>query len=280
MAANKFGVKSMAKLTVRGVETNVDVWNEAAEQVLVALHGFTGSTATWRNLANALPHVRVVALDLVGHGKTIVPENASRFSMEEQLKDLEEIFTHLRLGKFSLLGYSMGGRIALSYAITYPERLEKLLLESASPGLRTAEERTERSERDNTLADKIAVNGLTSFVDAWENIPLFASQKRLPENVRHAIRTERLAQCEAGLVGSLRGIGTGMQPSNWPFLAQLDMPVLLITGSLDEKFCEIALDMTALFKNAQHVTVNDAGHAIHVENPAEFATIVEEYLFS
>ena len=280
MATNKFGVKSMAKLIVRGIETNVDMWNESAEQVLVTLHGFTGSTATWRNLAKALPHVRIVAIDLMGHGKTMVPEEASRFSMEEQLTDLEAIFAQLHLGKFSLLGYSMGGRIALSYAIAYPERIEKLLLESVSPGLRTSKERIERCERDAALADKITVNGLTSFVDAWENIPLFASQKRLSENKRQAIRTERLAQCETGLVGSLRGIGTGMQPSNWPFLAQLDMPVLLITGSMDEKFCKIATDMKALFKYAQHVTVNDAGHAIHVENPAEFATIVEEYLFS
>ena len=278
MATDKFGVKSMAKLITRGIETNVEVWNEAAEQVIVALHGFTGSASTWRNLANSLPNVRIVAIDLMGHGKTMVPESASRFSMDEQVKDLEEIFTQLRLEKFTLLGYSMGGRIALSYALAYPERIERLMLESASPGLRTSKERIERCQRDNMLADKIEMNGIASFVDAWENIPLFESQKRLPESVQHALRKERLAQCEAGLAGSLRGIGTGMQPSNWPFLGQLDMPVLLITGSMDEKFCKIATEITALCKNAQHVTVNDAGHAIHVENPAEFATIVKKYL--
>lgn len=268
----------MAKLSIRGLETNIEVWNEWAEQVVVALHGFTGSTATWRNLANMLPNVRIVAIDCIGHGKTAVPEKVSRFSMEEQIKDLEEIFTQLRLDKFSLLGYSMGGRIALSYAIMYPERIEKLLLESASPGLRTSEERTERCQKDNMLADKIEMNGIPSFVEAWENIPLFESQKRLPKSVQEVIRIERLAQCEAGLAGSLRGIGTGMQSSNWPFLEGLDVPVLLITGSIDEKFCKIATEMLALFKNAQHVTVNDVGHAIHVENPAEFATIVKKYL--
>lgn len=278
MATNKFGVKSMAKLTIRGIETNVEVWNEAAERVVVALHGFTGSTATWRNLANELQNVKIVAIDLIGHGKTIAPEKTSRYGMNEQLKDLDEIFMQLGLDKFTLLGYSMGGRIALSYAIEYPERIEKLILESASPGLRTSKECIERCERDNKLADLIDMNGLTSFVDAWENIPLFESQKRLPESVRQEIRTERLTQCESGLAGSLRGIGTGMQPSNWLFLAQIDIPVLLITGSMDEKFCKIATDMTALCKNAQHVIVNDVGHAIHVENPAEFATIVKKYL--
>ncbi|MFF2174847.1 2-succinyl-6-hydroxy-2,4-cyclohexadiene-1-carboxylate synthase [Lysinibacillus sp. NPDC058147] len=268
----------MAKLMIRGLETYVEIWNEEAEQTLVALHGFTGSTATWRNLAKALPSVRVIAIDLIGHGQTAIPQQISRFSMQEQIQDLEEVFGQLQLKKFTLLGYSMGGRVTLSYAISYPERIEKLILESASPGLQTSKERSERRARDNALAEKIISNGLLSFVNAWENIPLFESQKRLPHSVQEAIRLERLSQKEEGLASSLRGIGTGSQPSNWTSLDKLEYPVLLITGSLDEKFCKIALEMKALLKNAKHTTVNDAGHAIHVENPAEFATIVEEYL--
>ncbi|AVK85758.1 2-succinyl-6-hydroxy-2,4-cyclohexadiene-1-carboxylate synthase [Lysinibacillus sp. B2A1] len=268
----------MAKLMIRGLETHVEIWNERAQQTLVALHGFTGSTATWRNLAKALPHIRVISIDCIGHGQTAIPKEASRFSMDEQIQDLEEVISQLQLEKFTLLGYSMGGRIALSYAITYPERIERLILESASPGLRTSQERSERCVRDNELAEKIIHNGLQSFVNAWENIPLFKSQKCLPDNVRQTIRTERLSQKVEGLAGSLRGIGTGTQPSNWMSLAELEIPVLLVTGSLDEKFCKIALEMKALLKNVKHKTVNNAGHAIHVENPAEFATIIEEYL--
>ncbi|MFJ7665467.1 2-succinyl-6-hydroxy-2,4-cyclohexadiene-1-carboxylate synthase [Lysinibacillus sp. NPDC097195] len=268
----------MAKLMIRGLETHVDIWNEAAEQTIVALHGFTGSTATWRNLAEELSHIRIVAIDLIGHGQTAVPEQVSRFAMAEQLLDLEEIFDQLHLENFTLLGYSMGGRIALSYALAYPHRVDKLVLESASPGLRTAKERYERCERDEVLANKIMLNGLQSFVNAWENIPLFASQKRLAQTVKQAVRTERLSQSEKGLANSLRGIGTGRQSSNWDNLTCLALPVLLITGSLDVKFCNIALEMKALLKNGKHITVNDVGHAIHVENPAEFATIVNEYL--
>ncbi|MFJ6207964.1 2-succinyl-6-hydroxy-2,4-cyclohexadiene-1-carboxylate synthase [Lysinibacillus sp. NPDC092081] len=268
----------MAKLMIRGLETYVEIWNEEAEQTLVALHGFTGSTVTWINLIKSLPSVRVIAIDLIGHGKTAIPEQSSRFSMQEQIQDLEEVFVQLQLKKFTLLGYSMGGRVALSYAISYPERIEKLILESASPGLRTSKERSERRVRDNVLAEKIISNGLLSFVNAWENIPLFESQKHLPHSVQEAIRLERLSQKEEGLAGSLIGIGTGSQPSNWMSLDKLEIPALLITGSLDEKFCKIALEMKVLLKNAKHTIVNDAGHAIHVENPAEFATIVEEYL--
>jgi 2-succinyl-6-hydroxy-2,4-cyclohexadiene-1-carboxylate synthase len=268
----------MTSLMIRGLETHIDIWNKNGIHTLVALHGFTGSTATWHNLAQALPHVRVIAIDLIGHGQTAIPQHSQRFSMEEQLQDLEEIFCQLHVENFTLLGYSMGGRIALSYALAYPNRIRQLILESASPGLRTVEERKERCERDEALAQKILINGLESFVNVWEEIPLFATQHRLPQSVRQAIRAERLSQKEEGLAGSLRGIGTGTQPSNWARLAQLEIPVLLITGSLDGKFCEIALEMKALLNTVRHITVNDAGHAIHVENPAEFATIVEEYL--
>lgn len=139
---------------IRGLETYVEIWNERAQQTLVALHGFTGSTATWRNLAKALPHIRVIAIDCIGHGQTAVPEEISRFSMDEQIQDLEEVISQLRLEQFTLLGYSMGGRIALSYAIAYPERIKRLILESASPGLRTSQERSERCVRDNELAEK------------------------------------------------------------------------------------------------------------------------------
>lgn len=268
----------MTKWMIRGLETHVDIWNENGEDTVVALHGFTGSSATWHNLAQALPHVRVIAVDLIGHGQTAIPQHVQRFSMEEQLQDLEELFCQLHLEKFTLLGYSMGGRIALSYAISYPARIHQLILESASPGLRTMEEQNERCKRDEALAQKIMTNGVLSFVNAWESIPLFASQQRLPKTVRETIREERLSQKEEGLAGSLRGIGTGVQPSNWNRLSQLEIPVLLITGSLDGKFCKIALEMKALLNTVKHLTVNDAGHAIHVENPADFATIVEEYL--
>ncbi|MEK5232972.1 2-succinyl-6-hydroxy-2,4-cyclohexadiene-1-carboxylate synthase [Lysinibacillus sp. FSL K6-0232] len=265
-------------MMIRGLETHIEIWNKDAPSTLVALHGFTGSTATWHYLAQALPNVRVVAIDLIGHGRTAVPAHVQRFSMEEQVQDLEEICCQLQLEKFTLLGYSMGGRIALSYAMSYPERIDKLILESASPGLRTAAERAERCEQDEALAQKIIANGIESFVNAWENIPLFATQQQLPKSVREAVRAERLSQKAEGLAGSLRGIGTGVQPSNWERLEQLVIPVLLLTGALDKKFCKIAQEMKALLKNGTHITVNHAGHAIHVENPAEFATIVEEYL--
>ncbi|WP_249646240.1 alpha/beta fold hydrolase, partial [Lysinibacillus sp. D3C2_S12] len=82
------------------LETHIEIWNQHGLHTLVALHGFTGSTATWHNLAQALPNVRVIAIDLIGPGQTAIPQHSQRFAMEEQLQDLEEIFCKLHLENF------------------------------------------------------------------------------------------------------------------------------------------------------------------------------------
>lgn len=270
----------MAKLTVRGVSYYIQIWNDDAKRTLILLHGFTGSTATWQKIVEQLPSsIRVIAVDLLGHGQTACPLDAYRYTMEEQLYDLEEIVKKLQLHSFVLLGYSMGGRVALSYAVKFPHRVQTLLLESASPGLATAQECETRRQADDALANRIEQCGIEWFVNKWEEIPLFTSQKKLPIVMKQAIRQERLAQNAIGLANSLRGIGTGVQPSLWNELEYVTMPVVLITGELDEKFCCIAEQMCRSLPNVQHITVQQVGHAIHVENPTQFATIVKEQLF-
>ncbi len=265
-------------LTVRGIKVNIQIWNEFASQTIVMLHGFTGTINTWEQVATFLPNFRTVAIDLIGHGKTDAPEDVSKYTMEEQIEILDEVFTQLALKSFTLLGYSMGGRIALSYATAFLKRVNQLILESASPGLKTEEERIARKMSDEALANKIEQQGINAFVDMWENIPLFETQKVLPQDVQRAIREERLAQSEIGLANSLRGMGTGAQKELWSQLSSINLPVTLITGSLDEKFCRIAQKMIEQLPNGRHVLVENSGHAIHVENPKQFATIVEDAL--
>ncbi len=266
---------------VRGIDIHVAMKGDDSLPTIVLLHGFTGSTATWQEVSELFNgQFRTVAIDLTGHGKTAVPEDVARYSMEQQVEDLEAIFDKLSLERFTLLGYSMGGRVALAYAVQYPRRVSSLVLESSSPGLKTIEERAARKAADNRLADRIVADGLPAFVDFWESIPLFASQRALPEEKKRAVRTERLLQREMGLANSLRGMGTGSQPSYWQQLHALNLAVLLITGELDTKFENIAREMMGYFSNARHETIVHVGHAIHVENPAVFATMVEEHILS
>ncbi|MGN7479658.1 2-succinyl-6-hydroxy-2,4-cyclohexadiene-1-carboxylate synthase [Solibacillus silvestris] len=268
----------MARFTIKGLDVYVEQWNEHAKQTIVLLHGFTGSTKTWHKVAALLPKtVRCVAVDLIGHGKTAAPLTEAHYSMAFQIGLLNELFHALHIEKFTLLGYSMGGRVALSYAIQFPSEITHLLLESASPGLSGEQQRNMRKQTDDALAENLMVHGIESFVDKWENIPLFASQKLLPKHIQQEIREERIQQRAVGLANSLLGMGTGVMPALWGKpLAALPMPVTLITGALDEKFVRLNDEMQKQIAKVHHITIPEVGHAIHVENPTKFATIVKE----
>lgn len=266
-------------MQVRGLTYHVTVAGENNLPTIVLLHGFTGSGETWIDIReNLKEEFRIITIDLIGHGLTEAPVTHHRYSMEEQLQDLENIFEQLHLSSFTLLGYSMGGRIALAYTIHYPKRVQALILESSSPGLKTTEERLKRQRADEQLALQIEIEGLEQFVDFWEGIPLFASQRSLSLEKRLALRQQRLLQQPQGLANSLRGIGTGSQPSYWGQLSDIIVPVLLLTGALDSKFVMISREIASKMNNCSYITVEDVGHAIHVENPVEFATIIRGYI--
>lgn len=263
--------------SVRGVKVGYSIMNKEASETMVFLHGFTGSSKTWESVIKHLPTtVRCIAVDLLGHGKTEAPLESERYQMQEQVLDLHDLFVSLQVSDFTLVGYSMGGRISLAYALTFPEHVKRLVLESASPGLQSVTEQQARTKADESLANKIELEGLPAFIDFWQDISLFLSQKKLPELKRQAIREERLQQSSLGLANSLKGIGTGSQPSYWPRLDELKMRVTLITGEFDQKFQLIAQQMKFCIANSHHLEVLAVGHAIHVENPVQFATIIME----
>lgn len=243
--------------------------------VVMLLHGFTGSTKTWHPfIDNWAQTFQVLTVDLPGHGKT---ETEAGRSMDSCCADLKQLCHHLNSATVHVIGYSMGGRLALTFAMMYPEMVTSLTLESASPGLATKEEQQARAENDESLAVRIETKGLTAFVDFWENLPLFQTQKALSAEKQQVIRVERLEQTEQGLAQSLRFMGTGVQPSWWIELTNLTIPVLLIAGDLDEKFITIHEKMAKRLPNAQSVVAENAGHAIHVEQPAFFDKIVTEF---
>ena len=246
---------------------------------VLLLHGFTGSGENWHTFTERLSEqYRVIAVDLPGHGHTDSPVDGSRYTMRNTTTDLLILLDHLEATPAHWLGYSMGGRLALHTALHYPESVRSLVLESASPGLRDDVERDARRNRDNMLAERIEKEGIPAFVDQWERLPLFATQKSLPPEIRSNLREQRLHNTAQGLANSLRGMGTGAQPSLWDTLHRLQMPTLLITGKLDDKFTAINRQMAKLIPDSRLSIIPGAGHTVHLERPAEFAEKVMQFL--
>lgn len=249
---------------------------ETSKPPLVLVHGFTGSGAEWDSIVAHLREDRAYVLpDLLSHGRSATHAGMFSYRMDTVAYALR---TLIAKHDSHLLGYSMGGRLALYTALEHGERWKSLILESASPGLRTKAERTARRAADHALADRIERDGIETFVEEWENLPLFASQKQLPDEVRAHQRATRLQNDPRGLANTLRGMGTGEQPSLWRRLGRWKKPALLIAGELDEKFTRIAHEMAAKMPNARVQIIPNAGHNTHLEQPAAFAEAVQTFL--
>ncbi len=253
---------------------------EGAGPAVLLLHGFAGSAETWRPLLADWRHqFAVMAVDLLGHGRSDCPPDLARYRMESVCDDLARLLDTLGVDRIHLVGYSMGGRIALSFALLHPCRVNRLVLESASPGLADPTQRALRRESDEAWAGLIEEAGMTAFVDRWQQQPLFASQSRLDPGTLQRVRQMRLAQPAQGLAATLRQLGSGRQPSWWHRLAELTAPSLFISGELDQKFTRLAVEMAVRMRTTtQAIVVPGVGHTVHLEAPERFSSLVAGFL--
>jgi 2-succinyl-6-hydroxy-2,4-cyclohexadiene-1-carboxylate synthase len=275
------------RVEVHGLVLHAEIVGEGPP--LLLLHGFTASTATWDPLRSLLaPRFRLLALDLIGHGRSDAPADVTRYTLEQCSQDVVAALDALGRDdgvresadpvRAVVLGYSMGGRLALRLAVDTPERVAALILVGVSPGLAGVAEREERRRADEALAEMIEREGIAAFVDHWEHLPLFASQAALPAEVRAAQRYRRLRNTAMGLANSLRGMGTGSQEPLWDRLPALYIPTLLVAGELDAKYRDVAVRMARVMPAAHVAIVPNAGHAVHLEQPDALAGTVLEFV--
>jgi 2-succinyl-6-hydroxy-2,4-cyclohexadiene-1-carboxylate synthase len=246
---------------------------------VVLLHGFTGSHRSWDHIAAALAHTHtVIAFDLPGHGDSDFGDAPERHSMAHTATAFDEAFATLAIERARVVGYSLGGRVALYLAATRPQRIARLVLESASPGLETEVERRARRDTDEQLAGFALQHGIDAFVDRWETTPVLAAERTLPAATQHALRRQRLRCSPLGLAASLRGMGTGTQPWLGDDLAHVAVPTLLIAGGDDAKFVAIARAMHNRLPNARLAVVPDAGHNVHLQQPDRFTALITAFM--
>jgi 2-succinyl-6-hydroxy-2,4-cyclohexadiene-1-carboxylate synthase len=233
---------------------------------VVLVHGFTQTQAAWEPVAARLrSRWRLVRVDLPGHGGSA----GVRAGFAEAAGLLGECG-----GRAAYVGYSLGGRLCLRLALDRPELVRALVLLGASPGIADPAARAERRADDETLAAGIERDGVAAFLDRWLAGPLFAT---LPP--ARAALPDRLANAPAGLASALRLLGPGAQAPLWDRLAGLRCPTLLVAGALDGKFAALTAEMAAAIgPAAQRALVPGAGHAVHLERPAELADLLDGFL--
>jgi 2-succinyl-6-hydroxy-2,4-cyclohexadiene-1-carboxylate synthase len=223
----------------------------------VLVPGFTQTAASWRGVGPVLrASCDVVALD--------VPTRATFAT------------TALAIGtqgrRAVYAGYSMGGRLALRLALDRPDLAAALVLVSANAGIADEAARRARIDSDEVLAESIERYGVEAFLERWLDQPLFstvpADAPGLKE--RKGLSAQYLAHC-------LRVLGAGTMEPMWDRLAELEMPVALVTGKSDAKYEKIALAMLERMRGeVVHVRLH-GGHALPLEQPAVLGGFIASF---
>lgn len=253
--------------TVLQMKLHHRTFGEKSSRHLVFLHGFLGCGEDWLPIAQHLePGYYSTLVDLPGHGESTVPEQG-KYDMDDVVEAVADILRDLR--EPVLIGYSMGGRVALATAMKHREFVGALVLESATPGLQTESERLKRIELDESRAEELLRLGTRDFVAKWYDGELFSSLQDNPEKLATLLALRSIGDAE-DLASALRNLSVGRQESFWDRLDDLTIPVLLIAGELDTKFVTTNNMMAEGLHNVESAVIADAGHNTHFEQPESF----------
>ncbi|MEX1218300.1 MAG: alpha/beta fold hydrolase [Acidimicrobiales bacterium] len=230
---------------------------------VVLLHGFTQTSQCWGPLAVRLAENRpVIAIDLPGHGGS--------GTLRADLVQTASLVAD-QIEPAMVLGYSLGGRVALHLALSRPDVVQQLVLIGATGGIDNEEERFARRTADNALASRIESIGVSAFLDEWLSQPLFSSLTEI-----QACRAARKTNTSAGLSASLRLCGVGTQTPLWERLNELQMPVLILAGEYDQKFIALGQRLASgIGLNAEFRVIKRSGHSAHLENPDAVLTAIQ-----
>ncbi|MFM1918450.1 MAG: 2-succinyl-6-hydroxy-2,4-cyclohexadiene-carboxylate synthase [Candidatus Hydrogenedentota bacterium] len=262
-----------------GAEWPFEFHGDASQPPLVMLHGFLGCGADWRPIASQLAREHhVLCPDLPGHGGN--PLDAP-VPFEELVAGLDAFLARHAASGCDLLGYSMGGRLALAHAVAHPGVARRLVLESASPGIDDPSVRESRCVHDDALAAQLASldspADLAGWLREWYAEPLWTSLNAHPQLLESVIAA-RSAASPLALANALRSFSTGRQPSLWGELASLRPPTLLLAGELDHKYTEITERMVDGNPGIARMVVSGCGHNVHLEAPETYTTVLKHFL--
>jgi 2-succinyl-6-hydroxy-2,4-cyclohexadiene-1-carboxylate synthase len=238
---------------------------------LVLLHGFTGSPRSWDSVLAHLQGVSCLVQELPGHA----PGFAPRVGFEANVDAVAaQIGARLR-GPCHLVGYSLGARLALGLLARHRALFARVTLLSVHPGLSSVAQRRERQQADARWVSLLRRDGLATFVDAWEKLPLFTSQGRVDPQRLEDQRAIRMTHDAEQLARSLEQMGLAQMPDYRAALRRWGKPLRIITGADDPKFCALGREIAALDTRFQLLALADCGHNPLLEAPASCAAALQ-----
>lgn len=247
---------------------------------VLLLHGFTGRGTDWSPFLRSIHkngHASIV-IDLLGHGRSDAPADPARHAIERQAADIAFLVRRGEVGRAVVVGYSMGARVALRLAVTEPDLVGGLILESPSAGIADRRERAARVAADGALADLLDGSGMAAFLERWEAQSIFATEGSLPPSVRRRVQAGRRRNRPHALAASLRGAGQGVMEPLADRLKAIRSPTLVVVGAEDRSGLDRARVVAGRIPAVRMVILPDLGHAPHREAPSRFRRILIDQL--
>ncbi len=220
------------------------------------LHGAVGSGHDWDLFADSFGEkIHPVNLwNLLGKSTLSLPEAGQVITLQAKKNDI-------------LMGYSMGGRLALHSLLADPRKWRAAIIVSAHPGL--IEGQADRLIHDEQWAT-LAEQDWAQFIEKWNQQSILSTSCR---GLRQAD-----SRNQSAVAASFRHWSLGAQDHLASRLPEITCPLLWITGAEDKKFTPLAKEATALIPNSQHHVVSRAGHRVPWEQPIAFSAAVRGFL--
>jgi len=249
-------------------------------RVLLCLHGFLGNHCDWEKFADSFLTSalgwQVVAIDLPGHGDEeggwVCPEP------EEFSKALSDLAVAEGWATGVLAGYSLGGRLALHTALSFPELFPVFIGISTMAGIEDEQERSRRTASDFALASRLRGGSeFSQFLREWWEQPIFESPSH-DLRALEAFLASRLQRNPACMASCLETWSAGRMKPQWSALSDYPGSAFLLSGDADMKYTLAAGRMKACFRQADHVVIPQAGHQLISENPHFVALAIASFL--
>ena len=243
---------------------------------VVLLHGFTGRSQSWDKVRSALSSdVEVIAPNLIGHSG-IVPDEPP-LDFEQYVERLAIRLKLLGAEDAHLVGYSMGGRVALSLLINHPELFSSASLVGVHPGLAKKREHAERIKLEHEWIQLLREKGIGAFVEYWEQYPLFESQKNLDFETLMNQKILRLSQNEQGLIRAIEVLGLSSMPNYELKASDIEVPVEILVGEYDQKFQGRGELLATMIPQGEMLIIEATGHNVVLERPEVVAQQINSW---
>ncbi|MBW1895467.1 MAG: 2-succinyl-6-hydroxy-2,4-cyclohexadiene-1-carboxylate synthase [Deltaproteobacteria bacterium] len=251
--------------------------NQSAPPI-VFLHGFMGSGQDWAEVIDALSdRYYCLTIDLPGHGRSLHFTDDRSYTISEASLGIVGAMNKAGISPAPIVGYSMGGRLALSLAIHHRHVCSRLIVESATAGIVDENARAQRLAEDEKRAMELEQGEFEDFLRTWYRQPIFASLIDDEEKLEDVLRQRRKNK-PAKLAKALRGMSVGAQAPLWEFLPCVNIPVLLVAGEQDGKYKDIVKKMATSLPRARVEIVSEAGHNAHMDRPSVVARLIDQFL--